>query len=205
MLLTHGHLLLLLLLSGNHGGVSLLLLEESEGLVGLLVQVLEVGHELDWVDDTLVVEQHARDLASHVAVGLLDHAEDGISDLLSPVCRLQLGETSSVDRGKYLLLLLLHGSHLLLLLLLLLLCELHLGHLFGCHLHGCWVDRRGAISLHVFAIATCRSHVVASGVTTAIVEFLATWATVLAALITTSSLETSRTLLTVHGTVVLHA
>ena len=156
LLLTHCHLLLLL--GGKHGGISLLLLllvEERPGLVGLLLEVLEVSHELDRVDDALVVEQHARDLASRISVVLLEPAEEGVADFLAPVCSLELLETVRVDLRKHLLLLLLllHGSHLLLLLLL---GEMHLSDLIGCHLHGLRVDRL-ALRLHivVVAIATC--------------------------------------------------
>ena len=205
LLLTHCHLLLL---GGKHGGISLLLLlKESPSLVGLLLEVLEVGHELDRVDDALVVEQHARNLASRISVVLLDHAEDGVADLLAPVCSLKLLEAVGVDLRKHLLLLLLllHGSHLLLLLLL---SELHLSHLLGSHLHGLRVDWL-SLCLHVVvvAIATCRSHVVAARGAAAVVEVLATLVTtaLAATLVATASLEATGTLLTVHNAVILHA
>ena len=203
LLLTHCHLLLL---GGKHGGISLLLLlKESPSLVGLLLEVLEVGHELDRVDDALVVEQHARNLASRISVVLLDHAEDGVADLLAPVCSLKLLEAVGVDLRKHLLLLLLHCSHLLLLLLL---SELHLSHLLGGHLHGLRIDRL-ALCLHVVVvtIATCRSHVVAARGAAAVVEVLSALVTtaLTAALVATASLEATGTLLTVHNTVILHA
>lgn len=150
LLLTHCHLLLLL--GSKHGGVSLLLLllEKGPGLVGLLLQVLEVGHELDRVHNALVVQQHARNLASSFAVVLLDHAEDGISNLLTPVRSLELLQAVRVDLWQHLLLLLLHGSHLLLLLLL----HLHLGHLLRSHMHGLWDWLSLSLHLVVVTIAT---------------------------------------------------
>ncbi len=51
------------LLSLSSCGVRVhLLLEESPGLVSLLLKVLEVGNQLDGVNDSVVVEEHASDL-----------------------------------------------------------------------------------------------------------------------------------------------
>jgi len=76
--------------------------------VRLLVQVVDVANELDRVDDLLVVQQHTSDLASVVAVVLLDNGVDGVSDLLSADLWLVLQglELGNVDQGLLLL-----GTH----------------------------------------------------------------------------------------------
>lgn len=49
----------------------------------LLLQVLDACHELNRVYDTVVIEEHARDLAGGVAVLLLDHVVDCVANLLT--------------------------------------------------------------------------------------------------------------------------
>ena len=185
LLLGHSHLLLL---SGHGTGVRLLL-EESPSLVSLLLQVLVVGHQLDRVDDTVVVEEHSSDLTGRVAVVLLDHAVDGITDLLTSLCWVHLLETLCVDSWLNLLLLL--GKHLLL---------LHGGDLLWRHLlHSSWVHGL-ALSLHVIALAVL-SHVVTR--TTTVVEVFGTGSATLATLVSATALVLA--VLAVHLTVILIA
>ena len=49
----------------------------------LSLKVLHVGNKLDGVDNAVVIEQHASDLASGFSVLLLDDAVDVVSDLLA--------------------------------------------------------------------------------------------------------------------------
>lgn len=186
LLLAHSHLLLL---SGHGTGVRLLL-EESPSLVSLLLQVLVVGHQLDRVDDTVVVEEHSSDLTGRVAVVLLDHAVDGITDLLTSLSWVHLLETLCVNRWLNLLLLL--GKHLLLLLHG---CDLLWRHLLhSSRVHGL------ALSLHVIAL-TVLSHVVTR--TTTVVEVFGTGSATLATLVSATALVLA--VLTIHLTVVLIA
>ena len=185
--MAHSHLLLLLL--GGHGTGVRLLLEESPSLVSLLLQVLVVGHQLDRVDDTVVVEEHSGDLTGRVTVVLLDHAVDRITDLLTSLSWIHLLETLRVDIRLNLLLLL--SNHLLL---------LHGSHLLLRHLrHGRWVHGL-ALSLHVIAVAAL-SHVVTR--TATVVEVFGTRSATLAALVSTTALVLA--ILPVHLTVVLIA
>ena len=182
-------LLLLIHRHGGHGTGVRLLLEESPGLVGLLLQVLVIGHQLDRIDNAVVVEEHARDLAGRVAVVLLNHAVDVITDLLTPLRRVQRSEALRIDLRQHLLLLL--GEHLLL---------LHGSHLLWRHLlHGGGVHGL-ALRLHVVAVVATLPHIVTR--TAAIVEMLATLATALATLVTAASLVRA-ILTTVHLTIVL--
>ena len=112
-LLLSGHLLLL----GDHSGVRLLL-EEGPSLVGLGLQVLEVADETDRIDDALVVEQHARDLTSSLAVLLLDNLINIVTDLLTTLTGLKALDALKIllaYKHLLLLLLLLSSHHLLLL------------------------------------------------------------------------------------------
>lgn len=63
------------------------LLKKCSSLGGLLVQVGQVRDELDRVDDFLVIEQHASDLASSVAIHLLDARVDVVADFLAALGR----------------------------------------------------------------------------------------------------------------------
>lgn len=51
------------------------------------MQVGQVHDELDRVDDFLVIEQHASDLASSVAIHLLDARVDVVADFLAALGR----------------------------------------------------------------------------------------------------------------------
>lgn len=199
------HLHLLLLLSGHLGWIGLLLLKQLPGLVGLLLQVRDVGDQLDRVDNTLIVEEHTGDLACGFTVGLLDHAVDSISDLLTPLRWIELLEALGIHRWKHLLLLLL-SHHLL----------LHLSSLVRGHtlqllllllLHG-WVHLWwSALSLCILAAATTLSHVLGAGTATTIVVLIATlFATALATLVSTPTLVATLSLLaiTAHLATVLH-
>jgi len=58
--------------------------------VRLLLKILHVGDELHGVDNAVVVEEHASDLAGGVAVLLLDHVVDRVTDLLTSLRRVEL-------------------------------------------------------------------------------------------------------------------
>lgn len=97
------------LLSLSSCGVRVhLLLEESPGLVSLLLKVLEVGNQLDGVNDSVVVEEHASDLASGVTVLLLDVSVDAVTDFLATLSVLHGLKAHNVN-GLSLSHLLLHG------------------------------------------------------------------------------------------------
>lgn len=98
------------LLRGSDG---IALLQELESLGGLRLQVLQVGDQLDGVDHLLVVEEHARDLGSHLAKALLDQRINRIANLLSALVCVQVCQRRHVKE---------HLLRLLLLLLLLLSC-----------------------------------------------------------------------------------
>lgn len=163
------------LLSSGGGSVrlSLLLLKEGPGFVSLLLEVLHVGDQLDGVDDAVVVEEHASDLASGVTVLGGDELVDSVTNLLTLLVGVKGVETAYIDRGE-LGLGLLHGLHLLLLDLLSLLGGHSLGH--------------GALAwllLNEFAASTLTVHV--AGATTVVVE-LAALAVVALTLVSTLAL-----------------
>ena len=85
-----------------------LLLEEGPGLVSLLLQVLEVGDQLNGVNDSVVVKEHASDLASGVTVLSLDVSVDAVADFLAALSGLHSLKTLEVN-GLRLGHLLLHG------------------------------------------------------------------------------------------------
>jgi hypothetical protein len=70
------------LLLGNSCAIRLLL-KESPSLVRFLLQVLNVGDQLHGVHNTVVVEEHASDLSGGLAILLLDHSVDAVTDLLT--------------------------------------------------------------------------------------------------------------------------
>ena len=92
------------------------MLEKRPGFVGLLHQVLSVGDKHNWVDDAVVIKEHASDLTGGLAVGSLNDAVDGVTDLLASLTCIHLLKACSVNLRHESLLLLVH--HLLLLLLL---------------------------------------------------------------------------------------
>jgi len=78
--------------------------------VCLLLQVLDRGHQLNRVYDTVVVKQHTGDLAGSFSVLRLDELVNGVANLLALLGGVQRVETVNVHRWK----LLLHLLHLLL-------------------------------------------------------------------------------------------
>ena len=87
--------LLLLALGGSHllWGHLLLLsnrtfLQEGEGFVCLLLEIVDIGHKLDRIDHLLVFDEHSSDLACCISVLLLDDRVDVVSNLLPALVRL---------------------------------------------------------------------------------------------------------------------
>ena len=56
----------------------------------LLLQVLHVGDEHEWINDAIIVEEHTNDLASVVGVHGLDHGVDSVTDALCARLRIHL-------------------------------------------------------------------------------------------------------------------
>ena len=57
-----------------------LLLDNCLGFVGLLHQVFFIGDKHNWVDDVVVIKEHANDLTGSIAVVSLNDAVEGVTD-----------------------------------------------------------------------------------------------------------------------------
>ena len=90
---------MLLLLHGLELCGIRLLLEKRPGLVGLLHQVLSVGDKHNWVDDAVVIKEHASDLTGGLTVGSLNDAVDGVTNLLASLSWVHLSEALGIHLG----------------------------------------------------------------------------------------------------------
>jgi len=125
------------------------LLKKLHGFHSFLLQIGNVGDELNRVDDLFVVKQHTGNLTSSVSVHLLNRMVDVVSDLLAALCRVHRHQALHIDlRG-----------HLLVLLLLELRLLSHLGlHLIARHLISGGLVALLTLTLsHVVAVATTAS------------------------------------------------
>jgi len=185
------------LLLGNGGAIGLLL-KESPSLVRFLLQVLNVGDQLHGVHNTVVVEEHASDLSGGLAILLLDHSVDAVTDLLASGSRLHLAKCHGVNLREGVLLLLLLGHHLLL--------SHHL--LVRSHLatHSGNATSGGTTGLLTVGSTTASVSLVVAG-TSAVVVLVGSLTAVLSLALALTSLVVVLTVLTVaaHAAVVLHA